>query len=207
MTDVNDVKAGTYEVAALQFDQITSKPGEPFAYTRYRRGEAVTLDVAEARRLVLAGAVVEPGSREKAAAESARMAYEAALAQLPDALREQLAGQFATAATAAAEQGEPATGGEVPGPVVPAAFSTADVGTTDGVAPAGSTEAAPAADEQPTEGEQPAASVPERPVQVAPKALWIDYRVAQGMDRDKAEGATKVQLISAEPPTFDLIAE
>lgn len=185
MIDVNDVKAGTYEVACLQFDKITSKPGDPLVYTRYRRGDAVELDVATARRLVRAGAVVEPGAAERAAAEAARLQYEAALAALPAAVREQVlgAGVPETVETVA-------DGPAVPGPVAPADGPP----PVEGVAPAGATEGN-------TDG------VPERPLQVAPKALWIDYRVAQGMSAEVAEQATKAQLIKAEPPTFTLVEE
>ncbi|XBB66859.1 hypothetical protein ABFU82_22545 [Nocardioides sp. WV_118_6] len=57
MTDLNDVKAGEYELVAQQWRQVTSKPGEPYDYVQHRRGAIVTLDVADARRLVKAGAV------------------------------------------------------------------------------------------------------------------------------------------------------
>lgn len=91
MTDLNAVTAGEYELVAVMFDQVTSKPGEPLDYKRYRAGDIVTLDVEDARRLVKAGAVVEPGARQRAAAEAARAQYEAALAALPDAVRAELA--------------------------------------------------------------------------------------------------------------------
>lgn len=57
MTGLNDVKAGEYELVAQQWRQVTSKPGEPYDYVQHRRGAIVTLDVADARRLVKAGAV------------------------------------------------------------------------------------------------------------------------------------------------------
>ncbi|OZC62140.1 hypothetical protein CH267_00945 [Rhodococcus sp. 06-621-2] len=90
IADVNDVKGGEYELVAAQFDKILSKPGEPFDFKRYRQGDRVTLDVEEAKRLWLAGAIVEPGARQRAAAEAARQQYEAALAALPDEIREQV---------------------------------------------------------------------------------------------------------------------
>lgn len=90
---MSDVKAGKYEVAALFWEEPTSKVGEPYDYVRHNRGDIVTLNVEEARRLVQAGAVVEPGARERAAAEAARLQYEMALAALPDTVRAQLLGQ------------------------------------------------------------------------------------------------------------------
>lgn len=90
-----DVKAGTYELVALQWDQQTSKPGEPFDFTRHRRGDKVTLDADDARRLVRAGAVTKPGERQKAEAERAKAAYAAAVAQLPDDIRAEVAGDVA----------------------------------------------------------------------------------------------------------------
>lgn len=84
-----DVKAGKYELLA-QWDEITSKPNEPLNYTRHRPGDVVSLSEADAKRLVGAGAAVKPGDREKQAAELARANYEAALAALPDEVRDQL---------------------------------------------------------------------------------------------------------------------
>lgn len=82
--DLNDVKAGDYELVAELFDQPTSKPGDPvFLYKRYIKGDIVTLDEDEAKRLVSAGAVVEPGAFERAQLAAAKAAYEAALAALP----------------------------------------------------------------------------------------------------------------------------
>ena len=80
---MSDIKAGKYEVAALFWERPTSKLGEPYDYVRHNRGDIVTLDVEEARRLVQAGAVVEPGARERAAAAFLKAQYEAALAALP----------------------------------------------------------------------------------------------------------------------------
>lgn len=89
MVDVSDVKAGKYELVALRWDKILSKPGEPFDFKRYRRGDSVDLDVEEARRLVAAGAVVKPGELERQRAEAAKRAYDAAMALVPDSLREE----------------------------------------------------------------------------------------------------------------------
>ncbi len=89
--DPNEITAGEYELVALQWDQPLSKPGEPFNFKRHRQGDKVTLDAEEARRLVLGGAVVKAGERERQAAEQARRAYEATLALLPAELRDQLA--------------------------------------------------------------------------------------------------------------------
>lgn len=96
--DLNDVKAGKYQLVARRWDQITSKPGEPLDYVRHRRGDIVDLNAEDARRLVSAGAVVKPGELEKseadrarAAAERARREYEAALAALPDEVRAEVA--------------------------------------------------------------------------------------------------------------------
>ena len=88
--DLDQVQAGEYELVALQWDQPTSKPGQPFTYVRHRQGALVTLDVEEARRLFAGGAVVKKGERQRIAAEAARAVYEAALAQLPDDIREQV---------------------------------------------------------------------------------------------------------------------
>lgn len=64
MTDLNKVKAGKYELVALRWDQITSKPGAPLDFVRHRRGDKVDLNVEDARRLVRAGAVKVSGDEE-----------------------------------------------------------------------------------------------------------------------------------------------
>ncbi|MBZ5736488.1 hypothetical protein K8Z61_18510 [Nocardioides sp. TRM66260-LWL] len=47
-----------YEVVALFWEQITSKPGQPLEYVRHRRGTVVHIDdAAEVQRLVNAGAI------------------------------------------------------------------------------------------------------------------------------------------------------
>lgn len=93
MTDINEIKAGEYELVAELFDQPTSKPTDPvFTFDRKVKGDRVTLTEAEAKRLYAAGAVVIPGEREQVTLDTAKMAYEAALAAykaaggtLPDA--------------------------------------------------------------------------------------------------------------------------
>jgi hypothetical protein len=90
MPDVNEIKAGEYELLVDSWDEPTNKPGEPFTFVRHYKGETVTLNEEEARRLVLAGAAGEPGAREKAQLEIAKAQYLAALAAVPDALRPQL---------------------------------------------------------------------------------------------------------------------
>lgn len=90
MTDLNEVKAGEYELVCALWDQPVNKPGEPFDFVRHRAGAIVTLDGPEAKRLFSAGAIVVPGSREKAQAEALRAQLEAALAALPDSVREEV---------------------------------------------------------------------------------------------------------------------
>lgn len=75
--------AGLYELTALMWDQPTSRPGCPETYIRHLQGDIVRLTERDARRLLVAGAVVEPGTREAAALEQARLAYQAALTQSP----------------------------------------------------------------------------------------------------------------------------
>lgn len=57
--------AGRYELVAIVWDELTSKPGRPDIFVRHRQGDIVQLDAAEATRLLAAGAVVEtaPGHR------------------------------------------------------------------------------------------------------------------------------------------------
>lgn len=86
--DINDVKGGEYQLVAERWDETTSKPGEPFTFRRHRKGDKVTLSESEARRLVMAGAVVKPGELERRAAATALAQYKAALALVPDELRE-----------------------------------------------------------------------------------------------------------------------
>ena len=63
--DLNSVEAGEYEIVAPYWDEIKSKPGQPFDYVRHRRGATVNLNVEQARRLVYAGAVVKPGAADE----------------------------------------------------------------------------------------------------------------------------------------------
>jgi hypothetical protein len=85
--DVSDVKAGKYELVATSWDEPTSKPGDPFSYKRHRRGDIVTLNDEEARRLVRAGAVVKPGERERGVAEQLAAQAQAAQRAYEEALR------------------------------------------------------------------------------------------------------------------------
>lgn len=86
--DINDIKAGEYQLVAQRWDEPTSKPGEPFTFRRHRQGDKVKLSESDARRLVVAGAVVKPGELERRAAATALAQYKAALALVPDDLRE-----------------------------------------------------------------------------------------------------------------------
>lgn len=88
MKDLSQVKAGKYELVALRWDEPKSKPGEPFDFVRHHQGDVLDLNVENARRLVAAGAVVTPGEKQRAEEERARLAYEAARAQVPDTLRD-----------------------------------------------------------------------------------------------------------------------
>ncbi len=96
--DLNDVKAGKYQLVAVRWDQITSKPGEPLDYIRHRKGAIVDLNAEDAKRLVAAGAVVKPGQLEKNKAEQAKAIadraaaeYQAILAGLPADVRREVA--------------------------------------------------------------------------------------------------------------------
>lgn len=96
--DLNDVKAGKYQLVAVRWDEIKSKPGEPLVFKRHRKGDIVELDEATAKRLVKAGAVVTPGQLEKNKAEQARALaeraaaeYQAILAGLPEDVRAEIA--------------------------------------------------------------------------------------------------------------------
>lgn len=98
--ELNDVKAGKYQLVAVRWDQITSKPGEPLDYVRHRKGAIVDLTAEDAKRLVAAGAVVKPGELEKSKAEQARALaeranaeYQAILAGLPEDVRAEVAPQ------------------------------------------------------------------------------------------------------------------
>lgn len=92
MTAPDQWQAGKYELDATAWDQRTSKLGEPVEFKRHLRGDVITLNAEDARRLGAAGAIVKPGEREKAQAESllaaaqaAQAAYDAKMAQMtPD---------------------------------------------------------------------------------------------------------------------------
>lgn len=92
MADVNDIKAGSYELVADHWDEVTSKPGQPFEFTRHYRGETVRLSQSDARRLLPSGAVRVPGEAELAAAQALQAQLAALIAQVPDELRAQLLG-------------------------------------------------------------------------------------------------------------------
>lgn len=55
--DLSKVAAGEYELIALSWDEVKSKPGQPFDYVTHRKGDKVNLNIEQARRLVSAGAV------------------------------------------------------------------------------------------------------------------------------------------------------
>lgn len=52
----------SYELAAETFHQVTSKPGETFAYKTYTKGDKVALPEDRARELIEAGALVDPSA-------------------------------------------------------------------------------------------------------------------------------------------------
>lgn len=88
---VDGTNAGIYEVSALFWDEITSKPSEPFEFKRHKRGDKVRLNEEDARRLFRAGAVVVPGEAEKAAAAAALQQLQAAMGALSPEDRERFA--------------------------------------------------------------------------------------------------------------------
>lgn len=67
--------------------------------------------------------------------------------------------------------------------------------SVDGAAEADADADTPAGHDQDTE--RAAAAETERPKQAAPKAVWVEYAVVGGMDRDAAEGLDKRELIAA----------
>lgn len=83
------VTAGTYELAADSWDEIVD-PGELNPYTgqysrvpeyhRHLKGDLVSLDVHEARRLLRCGSVIVPGVAEQAEFEAAERALQQAQA-------------------------------------------------------------------------------------------------------------------------------
>jgi hypothetical protein len=50
-----------YELAANEYHETTSKPGDPFTYKTYTKGDKVTVEDDErAQELIAAGALVDP---------------------------------------------------------------------------------------------------------------------------------------------------
>jgi hypothetical protein len=92
VTDLKDIKAGEYELVSEVWDQPGKQElGQPYQFTRHVKGDIVTLDAAEAKRLYASGAVVRKGEREELAAAAAVAQAQALVALLPDDLREQYA--------------------------------------------------------------------------------------------------------------------
>lgn len=56
--DLNEIKAGTYLLVAPFWEEYLSKPGQPFDFKKHKRGAVLELNVENARRLVVAGAVI-----------------------------------------------------------------------------------------------------------------------------------------------------
>jgi hypothetical protein len=95
VANVNDIKAGEYELLDLRWDEPTSKPGDPvFTFVRHEQGDIVKLDEENAKRLVLAGYVAPKGERQKAEAAAAAARFRASLAQVPDDVRAALLAEF-----------------------------------------------------------------------------------------------------------------
>ncbi len=94
--DVNSITAGDYELVAELYDQPAAglKPSDPFDFTRYKKGDVVTLSVTEAKRLVTAGAVVKPGEAEKMRAQAMATSMQAHLTALPDEVRGEILATF-----------------------------------------------------------------------------------------------------------------
>lgn len=57
-----------YELLADRYHETTSKPGEPFTYKEYKKGDPIKLDAEQAERLIAAGAVADPSDTERQAA-------------------------------------------------------------------------------------------------------------------------------------------
>lgn len=154
MTDVdtNDIKAGKYELVALQWDEILSKPGEPFNFKRHKQGEVLDLNVEDARRLVKAGAVVKPGARQKAQAQLALANFRAALEQLTPEQREEVLAEA---------KGEDST---PPRKRAAKKAAAKDAGTASAA------------------GDGPPPAKPTRPADDADDAAWVAYATALGED-------------------------
>jgi hypothetical protein len=89
--DPSTIEAGKYELLAVRWDELTSKPGEALTFVRHKKGDIVDLNVEEARRLFLAGAVGKPGELQRQEYERAKAQLAAAEAALA-AFKEQHAG-------------------------------------------------------------------------------------------------------------------
>jgi hypothetical protein len=139
----DDIKAGKYELVAVSWDEIKSKPGEPLDFVRHRRGDVVDLDVETARRLVRAGAVVKPGAREQAQAAAALANLRAAMAALTPEQRAELlaAGEAVERPTApkkrAAKKAVAAAAAQPPPAVNPAPAGTTPPATGEPEPPQG----------------------------------------------------------------------
>ena len=181
-TAPDEIPAGEYEVASIQLDVITSEPGRPLTYKRYRRRDLVTLDAAEARRLVLAGAVVEPGALEQAAALAAKAAYDAALAALSPEARAALTGQPVGRRRRAVPSTAP-TGG---------AATTAPPAEPDG----GADDEDENADDAPGDDGEQSSSGDGPPPRIASKGVWAEYAVgADVIPADEVDALTKEQIV------------
>ena len=178
--DVNEIKPGNYELVAEMWDETISKPGEPFNYKRHRKGDIVKLNASEAKRLVLAGAVITPGSRELAIAEAAARNFLAAIAHLPDETKAQIAAALnpAGAVVTADSATDAATATTAP--------STPPFGPT--------TPTPPAPPEPPVVGATP--TLPSRPKKVASKDEWVTYAIAAGMPAEEAQALSRDQLVN-----------
>lgn len=55
-----------YELLADEYNETTSKQGEPFTYKTYRKGDKVKLNAEQAERLIAAGAVADPDAKADA---------------------------------------------------------------------------------------------------------------------------------------------
>ncbi|WP_027500411.1 hypothetical protein [Rhodococcus sp. UNC363MFTsu5.1] len=152
---VHEATAGEYLLVALQWDQITSKPGQPTDFRRFRRGDVVELTAAEAQRLLKAGAVRHIVQPEVG----------------PDEI--------------VVDPGDDGADDDQRG-------STPDEGDgSQGGIPAGGVEGTAGDDNAPPAS---AAAQMTRPANVAPKPVWVDYAVANGIDRAAAEDMTKAEI-------------
>jgi len=57
-------KAGSYELLAHSWQEILSKPGEPFDFVMHHQGDTVELNKADARRFLRDGLVKDPNAPE-----------------------------------------------------------------------------------------------------------------------------------------------